>query len=112
MPARNPTPVRPVCASVLPIRRSATKRGFGHFHHTEYNIACAYALMNKKDLAIEWLRKSAAEGFNCYPLFERDANLANLKSDPRFLDLLAAEKKRYESFREKYATSLITADKL
>jgi len=94
------------------IRRSATKRGFGHFHHTEYNIACAYALMNKKDLAIEWLRKSAAEGFNCYPLFERDANLANLKSDPRFLDLLAAEKKRYESFREKYATSLITADKL
>ena len=34
-----------------------TKRGFGHFHHTEYNIACAYALMNKTDLAIEWFEK-------------------------------------------------------
>jgi serine/threonine protein kinase len=86
------------------IRRSATRRGFGHFHHTEYHIACAYALLNKKDFAMEWLRKSAAEGFNCYPLFDRDANLANLKNDPRFLDLLATEKKRYEAFRAKYAT--------
>jgi serine/threonine protein kinase len=84
------------------IRRSSTKRGFGHFHHTEYHIACAYALLNKKDLAMEWLRKSTSEGFNCYPLFVCDANLANLKSDPRFVDLLAAEKKQYESFQAKY----------
>ena len=84
------------------IRRASTRRGRGHFHHTEYHIACAYALMNKKDLAIEWLRKSTAEGFNCYPSFERDANLANLRSDPRFLDLLATEKKRYETFKAKY----------
>ena len=77
-------------------------KGFGHFHHTAYHIACAYALMNKKDLALEWLRKSTAEGFNCYPSFECDTNLANLRSDPRFLDLLAAEKKRYESFQAKY----------
>jgi tetratricopeptide (TPR) repeat protein len=85
------------------IRRAATRRGRGHFHHTQYHIACAYALMNKKDSAIEWLRKSVSEGFNCYPLFECDANLANLKSDPGFLDLLAAEKKRYEFFQAKYA---------
>jgi serine/threonine protein kinase len=84
------------------IRRSATRRGYGHFHHSEYHIACAYALLNKKDLAIEWLRKSTSEGFNCYPLFECDANLANLKGDPRFVDLLAAERKRYQSFQAKY----------
>jgi serine/threonine protein kinase len=84
------------------IRRAATRRGRGHFHHTQYHIACAYALMNKKNLAVEWLRKSTAEGFSCYPLFECDANLANLKTDPGFLDLLAAEKKRYESFQAKY----------
>jgi hypothetical protein len=84
------------------IRRAATRRGHGHFHHTQYHIACAYALMNKKNLAVEWLRKSTAEGFSCYPLFECDANLANLKTDPGFLDLLAAEKKRYQSFQAKY----------
>jgi serine/threonine protein kinase len=84
------------------IQRAAIRRGAGHFHHTQYHIACAYALMSKNDLAIEWLRKSIAEGFSCYPLFERDTNLAHLESDPRFVDLLAAEKKRYESFRAKY----------
>jgi hypothetical protein len=84
------------------IRRAATRRGRGHFHHTQYHIACAYALLNKKDLAVEWLRKSSAEGFSCYPLFECDASLANLKTDPGFLDFRAAEKKRYESFQAKY----------
>ena len=92
------------------IQRAATRRGAGHFHHTQYHIACAYALMNKRDLAIEWLRKSTAEGFTCYPLFECDANLANLKSDPRFLDLLAAEKKRYQSFQAKYGLKTRTAN--
>lgn len=27
----------------------AKGKGFGHFHHTAYYIACAYALMNKPD---------------------------------------------------------------
>ena len=58
--------------------------------------------MNKADSALEWLRKSVAEGFNCYPLFQCDANLANLRKDPRFVELLAAEKTKYESFRLKY----------
>jgi len=84
------------------IQRASVRRGRGHFHHTQYHIACAYALLNKKASAVEWLRKSAAEGFNCYPLFECDANLASLKDDPGFLDFLAAEKRRYESFKAKY----------
>ena len=84
------------------IQRASVRRGRGHFHHTQYHIACAYALLNKKALAVEWLRKSAADGFSCYPQFECDPNLANLKDDPGFLDFRAAEKKRYESFKAKY----------
>jgi serine/threonine protein kinase len=84
------------------IQRASVRRGRGHFHHTQYHIACAYALLNNKASAVEWLRKSAAEGFNCYPLFKCDTNLANLKDDPAFLDFLATEKKRYESFKAKY----------
>ena len=84
------------------IRRAATKRGFGHFHHTLYQIACAYALMDQKDLAIVYLTKSAAAGFNCYPLFERDSNLANLRSDPRFIDFLAEEKKHHDLVKAEY----------
>jgi serine/threonine protein kinase len=84
------------------IQRAATRRGRGHFHHTEYHIACAYALLNKPDSALEWLRKSIAEGFSCYPLFQCDANLGNLRADPRFVELLASEKTRHETFRAKY----------
>jgi serine/threonine protein kinase/lipoprotein NlpI len=84
------------------IQRASIRRGFGHFHHTQYHIACAYALLNKPDLAIEWFRKCVSEGFNCYPLFERDANLAKLRNDPRFSNLLAAERKRYDFFHAKY----------
>lgn len=84
------------------IARAVSRRGFGHFHHTQYHVACAYALMDKKDSAIEWLRKSAAEGFNCYPLFLCDTNLDNLRSDPRFTEFLADERKRFEALQSKY----------
>ena len=85
------------------IARAVSRRGFGHFHHTQYHVACAYAVMNKKDAAMEWLRKSAAEGFNCYPLFLCDTNLDNLRSDPRFTAFLESERKRFEALRSKYS---------
>jgi tetratricopeptide (TPR) repeat protein len=54
-------------------------RGYAHFHHTSYNIASAYALMNQPEPAMKWLLVTADEGFPCYPLFERDTNLDNLR---------------------------------
>jgi serine/threonine protein kinase/TolB-like protein/Tfp pilus assembly protein PilF len=71
-------------------------QGFGHFHHTAYNIACAYALMNKPEQAIKWLQTAADDGFPCYPLFESDANLNNLRQDPRFVAFLAQQKQQWE----------------
>ena len=79
-----------------------TRRGFGHFHHTEYNIACAYALMNKTDLAIEWFEKAVNEGFNCYPMFENDRNLDCLRNDPRFRRIMEAERQKWQIYRSKF----------
>ena len=73
-------------------------KGFGHFHHTAYHITCAYALMNKPEQAIKWL-EVAAEGFPCYPLFEKDANLNNLRQDPRFVTFLAKQKQQWDHYR-------------
>src|SRR5260221_4014962 len=42
-------------------------KGYGHFHHTAYNIGCAYALMNQPEDAVRWLRTAADTGFPCYP---------------------------------------------
>ena len=81
--------------------KSAVERGkgFGHFHHTAYHIACAYALMNKPEQAIKWLEVAAEDGFPCYPLFERDTNLDNLRHDARFVTFLAKLKQQWEYYR-------------
>ena len=80
-------------------------KGFGHFHHTAYHIASAYALMNKKDEAITWLETAANDGFPCYPLFETDPNLNNLRQDPRFIAFMSNQKKQWEDFRSKLGLS-------
>jgi TolB-like protein/DNA-binding winged helix-turn-helix (wHTH) protein/tetratricopeptide (TPR) repeat protein len=74
-------------------------KGFGHFHHTAYHIACAYALMNKPEEAIKWLEVAADDGFPCYPLFERDTNLDNLRQDARFVTFLGKLKQQWERYK-------------
>ena len=74
-------------------------KGFGHFHHTAYYIACAYALMNKPEQTIKWLEVAADDGFPCYPLFEKDANLDNLRQDARFVTFLAKQRQQWEYYR-------------
>ena len=76
-------------------------KGFVHFHHTAYNVACAYALMNEPELALRWLREAAVDGYPCYPLFEKDASLNNLRSDPRFTQFMADLKKQWEYYKAK-----------
>src|SRR5262249_1916952 len=44
-------------------RAAEIGKDYGHFHHTAYAIASAYALMNKSGPAMEWLQKAADDGF-------------------------------------------------
>ena len=74
-------------------------KGFGHFHHTAYHIALAYAIMNKQEEAIKWLESTADGGFPCYVLFETDHNLDNLRQHTRFKALLAKLKQQWESYK-------------
>ena len=74
-------------------------KGFGHFHHTAHNIACAYALMNRPEQAIKWLDASADDGFPCYPLFEADPNLDKLRQDARFVMFMTKLRQQWESYR-------------
>jgi serine/threonine protein kinase/lipopolysaccharide biosynthesis regulator YciM len=74
-------------------------KGYGHFHHTAYNIASAYALMNKPDEAMKWLHEAADDGFPCYPYFEIDHQLDNLRKDPRFIEFMKKGKAEMAHFR-------------
>jgi len=80
-------------------RANEIGKGFGHFHHTAYNIASAYALMGKTEAAIKWLQDAAEDGFPCYPLFENDANLNSLRKDEHFIAFMAKLKQRWEHYR-------------
>jgi TolB-like protein/class 3 adenylate cyclase len=74
-------------------------QGFGHFHHTAYVIASAYALMNEPEPALKWLAYAAENGYPNVTWFERDPNLVNLRKDPRFVRLLEQLRPRWERLR-------------
>ena len=74
-------------------------QGFGHFHHSAYNIASAYALLNKPEQAIKWLRAAADDGLPCYPLFENDSNLNSLRNKPEFVQFMAEMRSLNERYR-------------
>jgi tetratricopeptide (TPR) repeat protein len=81
--------------------RLAVQRGEGksHFHHAQYNIALAYAVLGKRAQALRWLRRSAEEGFPCYPLFKDDPHLASLRDDPEFRTFMEDLRKQWEQYR-------------
>ena len=69
------------------------------FHHATSYMVAAYALMGKKEKAIEWLRWTAEYGFPCYPYFKGDTNLANLQTEPVFQQLMADMKKGWIDYK-------------
>ena len=81
------------------IEAAARKAMYGHFHHTAYFIACAYAEMNRTDAAIEWFERAALPGWPCYPLFERDPHLDRLRGADRFRQVLGAVKREFDRLR-------------
>jgi adenylate cyclase len=76
---------------------SAIKQGseLGHFHHVEYNIACARALMGEVDEALAALKRVGEDGFPCYTWFERDPLLDGLRGEPRFAQLIGEMRRRW-----------------
>jgi adenylate cyclase len=86
--------------------RNGQDQGQYHFHHSEYNIASAYALMGNTREAMQWLRRTAEHGLPCFPLFERDPNLDNLRADPEFQAWSAEMKSLWERRR----ASLVVAN--
>lgn len=60
----------------------------GHNPVVMYNLACAYARLNNKDKAFEWLSQSVQRGFRQVSTFEGDDDLAGLRADARYKTLV------------------------
>jgi TolB-like protein/predicted ATPase/Tfp pilus assembly protein PilF len=64
-------------------------------------LADGYALIGDHDAALRWLRTAVAQGFINYPyLATRDPFLANVRSDPRFAELMRGVKARWEALSQ------------
>ena len=84
-------------------RACANPRSFGHAHHSYYQIACVFSLLERCEPAMEWLERSVDTGFACWPLFLKDPCLDNLRKQPQF-DLLVS------SLQAKYPDHLGTLE--
>jgi len=72
------------------------------YHHATYAIGCVYALAGKSDECVKWLKETAATGFPCYPLFERDHFLDRIRQAPQFVQFMAEMKAQNERFRREF----------
>jgi DNA-binding winged helix-turn-helix (wHTH) protein/tetratricopeptide (TPR) repeat protein len=70
-------------------------KSFGHAHHTYYQIACILSLLNRPEVAFEWLERSVDAGFACWPFFLKDPCLKNLRRHPQFELLVSSLQARY-----------------
>jgi serine/threonine-protein kinase len=97
---RNPTMhgVRPFLAMCLSAQghhdqaraeiTDAVKRNAEVDADIAYSLGSVYALENEPDTAFEWLQRSVSLGNENRPCFEHDPNLASLRDDPRFKELI------------------------
>src|SRR2546425_2560082 len=77
------------------------------YHHATYDIACVFALEGKSDEAVKWLKETAATGFPCYPLFERDAYLNRIRQAPEFIQFMAEMKAQNERYRHEFGEGAV-----
>lgn len=57
-------------------------------HDMAYWVGSTYALLGDKDLAFKWLNKAIKLGNQNRPYFENDTNVASLRVDPRWAELM------------------------
>lgn len=60
----------------------------GHNPVVMYNLTCAYARLNNKDKAFEWLNQAVQRGFRQSTTIENDNDLVSLRTDARYKTLL------------------------
>lgn len=67
-----------------------------------YNAACSYALTANIDSAFYWLETAADYGWTNTDHLRRDADLASLRSDQRWEEVIQKMEVRLQKFNERY----------
>jgi tetratricopeptide (TPR) repeat protein len=78
-------------------------------HDIAYWLASAYALLGERDEAFKWFSRAVELGNANRPLFESDENIASLRDDPRFGELMRRVQESAEQSPTESATELPTS---
>ncbi len=68
-----------------------------------YKIAQAYSVLGDKESGLRVFRKSVSGGFFCYPYFQTDPLLSNIRDEPEFQEILNLAEQRYINFVESFS---------
>jgi Tfp pilus assembly protein PilF len=80
------------------VRRALdSPRSLGHTHHTYHSISCIHAMLGDTGTAMEWLERSVAAGFACWPFFRIDPYLKALREEPAFERLVGGLEQTYSA---------------
>jgi tetratricopeptide (TPR) repeat protein len=80
-------------------RTVANRLAFGHYHHAQYDVACALAQLGDRQAALDWLTEASGNGYPCHAFFEIDPLMAPLRSERRFVDLMARLRIECDGYR-------------
>jgi tetratricopeptide (TPR) repeat protein len=109
---RGGSPIRALLAALRGAREEARKeiglaeedrQAFGHYHHAQYDCACALSLLGEIEPGLDWLEAAAANGYPCTALFERDPFLDALRPHERFVRLLSELREATAGYRSLFA---------
>jgi serine/threonine protein kinase len=70
-----------------------------------YKLAQAFAVLGDKASALHMLRHSIGGGFFCFPYFQSDPLLENIRGESEFQNLLNEARARHEQFKKTFFTS-------
>jgi DNA-binding winged helix-turn-helix (wHTH) protein/tetratricopeptide (TPR) repeat protein len=76
-------------------RACGTAKSFGHSHHIYYQVACVFSILERREVAFEWLERSVSTGFACWPFFLKDPCLGNLRTLAEFDVLVSGLQAKY-----------------
>jgi serine/threonine protein kinase/Tfp pilus assembly protein PilF len=67
-----------------------------------YKVAQAYAVLGDKASAVHMFQHAVHGGFFCYPYFERDPLLDNIRHEPGFDQQMQDARRRHEEFKARF----------
>ncbi len=82
-------------------RTMQNRKAYGHFHHAELEVACALAILGRKEESLDHLTSAVRSGFPSLSAVQNDPLLSSLRDEERYLELLSelrASQRYYQQF--------------